>query len=202
MLSGKKDLKNLKKSIRNILLCDPSTVGHNSSHQAFFREFPWHPVYRDFDSWKSEIGYDSNSSIPNLVPIGEYDWEMNGRDQSIEDSLKIYMPAKEIIEGLNIFQDLNKTGYWIDSKQNLVFFDPSINEQGSPLALVQTQALYRWLEDNDLQLVWLIGGEKQLFTESASNFFGRLVFNGFYTLTENGIEGNDLWFNREEPGVQ
>lgn len=77
-----------------------------------------------------------------------------------------------------------------------------MNEKVSPSALIQTNILFEWLEENDLQLIWLVGGEKQLFTGSVSNFFGRLVFSGFYTLTKNGIEWNDLWFNREEPEVQ
>lgn len=77
-----------------------------------------------------------------------------------------------------------------------------MNEKGSPSALIQTNILFNWLEENDLQLIWLVGGEKQLFTSMASNFFGRLIFSGIFTLTENGIEENDLWFNREKPEVE
>ena len=55
-----------------------------------------------------------------------------------------------------------------------------------------------WLEQQDLQLVWLIGGEKDLFANGASKFYGRLVFSGAYLLTVDGPKGN-RWFIKEEP---
>lgn len=198
----KTDVKKFREMMGNRLLCSPSILEHDSSHQSFFREYPWHCVHNDFNNWKATIDDEFTSNPEYLMPISEYEWEMGGREQSLSDSISIYSPAKEIIKGLSLSPLLEQYGHWINDNKELVFFDPSMNEKGSPSALIQTNILFDWLEENDLQLIWLVGGEKQLFTSMASNFFGRLIFSGIFTLTENGVEGDDLRFNREEPGVQ
>ncbi len=198
----KTDVEKFREMIGNRFLCSPSILEHSTSHQSYFREYPWHCVHNNYNSWKATFDNENTSNLEQLIPIVEYEWEMGGREQSLLDSISIYVPAKEIVTGLSLSPNLEQYGHWINDNEELVFFDPSMNEKGSPSALIQTDILFEWLEENDLQLIWLVGGEKQLFTGSVSNFFGRLVFSGFYTLTENGIEGNDLWFNREEPGVQ
>lgn len=198
----KTDVEKFREMMGNRLLCGPSILEHNSSHQSFFREYPWHCVYNDFNNWKATIDDEFTSNLKYLMPISEYEWEMGGREQSLSDSISIYAPAKEIITRLSLSPDLEQYGHWINDNKELVFFDPSMNEKGSPSALIQTNILFDWLEENDLQLIWLVGGEKQLFTSMASNFFGRLIFSGIFTLTENGIEENYLWFNREDSGLQ
>lgn len=84
------------------------------------------------------------------------------------------------------------------SKGSPVFIDPSAKEAGPSYALIRSEILEVWLDKNDLQLIWLIGGEKQLFTCMASKFYGRLVYSGIYTIT-NAELGGEMWFI-EEPG--
>ena len=197
----KTDLDEFKKSIETKLLCDPSILEQKSYDKGFFREYPWHPVY-NLKGWNYQTGRGLYDNINKLIPIEEYQWEKSGSDQSIESSISIFLPANELIEGINLRPDFKKIGNWTDNNQNLVFFDPSVTEEGPQSALILKEVMFKWLEDNDLQLVWLIGGEKQLFTDMASKFFGRLNFNGFYTLTEDGIKGEELWFEHEEPSIE
>ncbi|AZC00265.1 hypothetical protein DKE52_005710 [Acinetobacter pittii] len=53
---------------------------------------------------------------------------------------------------------------------------------------VKKVALDNWLNEHKFSLVWMIGGEKQLFNDS-STFFGRLNFNGFFEIINNEIVG-------------
>ena len=55
-----------------------------------------------------------------------------------------------------------------------------------------------WFEKQGLQLVWLVGGEKDLFANESSKFYVRLVFSGAYLLTLDGPKEN-RWFMKEEP---
>jgi hypothetical protein len=94
--------------------------------------------------------------------------------------------------------DLKNVSQWLNKAQKIVFFDPSIKEKGNSCALIHKDSFFNWLEENDLQLIWLIGGEKQLFTYMATKFYGRLIYSGFYTLDIEGIS-EKMWFDREVP---
>jgi hypothetical protein len=59
---------------------------------------------------------------------------------------------------------------WIDSSGRIVFQDPSVDESGSSFALCRKDILDNWLEENDYRLIWLIGGDKKLFTEYNYDF--------------------------------
>ena len=195
----KSELDRVIAAVKGRNLCDPSVLKNVSTGgQGFFREFPWHPVFKDIIGWSADFNLRPNVDVKNLVPVSEYEWGDGGRDKSLESSISIYLPARELVEGLNLFPSMSLPGYWFCGQNNLVFYDPSVSEKGPSVGLIRTDYLYHWLEENDLQLVWLVGGEKQLFTHWASEFYGRLVYSGIYTLSDKGVDGA-LWFKREEP---
>ena len=105
--------------------------------------------------------------------------------------------AKELIRDMGLTRPPGQWGRW-EHEGNLLFFDPSFEEYGPPYALMRTDLLQKWLEDNDMEIVWLTGGEKQMFSSGADQFFGCLVYSGLYKY-EDGKPAGSLWFNREEP---
>lgn len=109
------------------------------------------------------------------------------------------MPSKTLIDELGLScPSGEKVGQWVDANSNLVFIDPSVEERGPSYALIRTDVLMSWLEKQGLQLVWLVGGEKDLFANESSKFYVRLVFSGAYLLTLDGPKEN-RWFMKEEP---
>ena len=88
-------------------------------------------------------------------------------------------------------------GNW-EYEGKLAFFDPSLEEYGPSYALMRTEVLEKWLEDNDMEIAWLIGGEKQMFSSGADQFFGRLVYSGLFKYEDDKPVGS-IWCNREEP---
>ncbi len=84
----------------------------------------------------------------------------------------------------------------MDNNKQSIFIDPSVYNEGPSSALIRTNIFQDWLEKNNYHLLWLVGGEKQLFTEDASKFHGRLVYSGIYKLTSKGIKGS-CWFKKE-----
>ena len=199
----KKDqYQNLKKFLKGKNLCDPHILKPNSTgHEGYLKEYPWHPIYEEMDMWCDDLGFNLKYTIKNLVPTVEYEWESGSTDCSLEQSISIYLPSIELINKFGLHHDHSNVGEWKNNIERTVFYDPSIKNIGPSAALVDKDTLFKWLEMNDLQLVWFVGGEKQLFTHWASKFYGRLVYSGIYTLEETGITG-DLWFLKEEPNKE
>ncbi|MDZ7735596.1 MAG: hypothetical protein U5P41_05435 [Gammaproteobacteria bacterium] len=112
--------------------------------------------------------------------------------------MSIYLPAKELVNELGMERVPNEFGNWRVG-EDIVFTDPSVEEYGPSYALMQTDALNEWMAKNNLKILWLIGGEKQLFASElgSSEFFGRLVYSGVYWLENDRPVGN-LHFRKEE----
>ena len=133
-----------------------------------------------------------------MVPVSEYSWERGNVDHSVDETLSIYMPAKELVDELGMERVPNQFGNWRVG-EDIVFSDPSVEEYGPSYALMQTDALEEWMAKNDLKILWLIGGEKQLFASdlASSEFYGRLVYSGVYWLEDNRPVGH-LHFREED----
>ena len=196
------DFENLKENLSRARLTDPDTVSVPSVSDGFLGEYPWHPVYDSLSNWQEQSTSNFKELIPqrHFVPVSEYMWERDGVDHSIENTLSIYLPAKELIDDLGMKRAPNNFGSW-QAGQNLVFFDPSINEYGPSYALIRENALREWMEKNGLKIMWLIGGQKQLFPSEIGTrkFFGNLIYNGIYWLEDNRPVGRGLYFERQMP---
>jgi hypothetical protein len=53
-----------------------------------------------------------------------------------------------------------------------------------------------WLDKNDLQLIWLVGGEKYLPSKRNFGTDKKLIYSGMYKLSSSGVTG-DTWFVEE-----
>ncbi len=192
----KDDEQSLIKALKGKNLCDPDIFQPNSTdHQGFLKEYPWHPVYKDMFEWDDNISHSFNDAIKHLVPVSEYEWESGSTDSSLDSSVSIYLPAKALIKSLTMSHDQDDFGQWKDDKNQILFLDPSVQQGGPSTALIRKKEFFDWLESNDLQLMWFVGGEKGLFSEGASKFYGQLIFSGIYKLSNDGISGN-IWFNK------
>jgi len=170
----------------------------STQHEGFLGEYPWHPIYRHLSGWREpEEVFRGQIVVEHLIPFAKYEWEDGGNDYSLNSSLYFHMPAKELIEEMDLARPSGQWGRW-EQKEQPVFFDPSLEEYGPSYALMRTDKLQKWLADNDMEIVWLVGGEKQMCSSDASHFFGRLVFSGVFKY-EDGSPVGSIWYNREEP---
>nr|WKN34363.1 NACHT domain-containing protein [Tunicatimonas sp. TK19036] len=175
-------------------LLDPDIIHVPSTqHQTFLAEYPWHKSC-DFISGWYDPEADRWPDIPlkHFRPVSQYEWE-RGTDYSIDESLYFFLPAKELVEDLGLKTQANIFGNWVDDKSETVFFDPSLTQDGSSYALMRKDILTNWLLKNDLEIVWLVGGSKQLFRSHGDGFYGEVEFSGFYHIQNSGIVG-DLKF--------
>ncbi len=185
----------LESTLQGENLCDPHFLEPTSTQsRGFFREYPWHTVYKDMKDWRDDINNHDKLNIKYLVPTSIYEWEANNKDKSIENSIRIYLPSKELIEAFNLSHDLNAFGKWVNEKNECIFFDPSVMEEGPSYGLVSSKQFLTWLEENDLQLIWIIGGEKQLFCSKTSRFYGRSIYSGILKLSNTGEKSKNIWY--------
>lgn len=177
----KDNVPDVLKKMQTQELFDPSTFSPlSSSHQGFLREYPWHPYYEFLNEWRNDIN-NRTLDIEHLVPTNEYEWETGERDKSIDHSVSIYLPNPLLIKDLRLMPVLGNFNAWKDSENEVVFLDPSELEKGPSFALFNATILDNWLLENDLQIIWFIGGEKQIFN-SKGNVARWLEFN--YMLTD------------------
>lgn len=183
----KTDADNVLKTMKGKALFDPSTFApQGSSHQGFLREYPWHPYYENLDIWRnSEDSLALN--IQHLVPVNEYEWETGERDKSINQYISLYLPNQQLIKDLNLKWSLGNFSNWENANSEIIFMDPSELEKGPSAALIKSEKFEKWLEENDLQVIWFIGGEKQIFDDKGY-VSKRLEFNYMYSNKESGLK--------------
>lgn len=88
-------------------------------------------------------------------------------------------------------QCLLKTQNCKNKSDDVVFLNPSELEKGPSFALMNSAILDDQLEENDLQIIWFIGGEKQIFNQRG-NVTQRLEYNCVYTFID-GIGKEEKW---------
>lgn len=197
----KNNLKNIKKQVKNRTLTDPNFIDIPSTgHQGYFREYPWHSYYNYILEWMHPDDlWNRHLKISHHVPICQYEWESGSIDYSINENIRFYMPSPKLIYDLNLMNNVSDPGIWENNNGNgnIVFMDPSVSNVGPSYGLIKKDIIQKWLNENDLILVWLVGGEKNLYTRRSDKFYGRLVYNGFYTLDNDFIDG-ELWFEEQK----
>ena len=183
------------------MLSEPHIINiPSTNYQGFLGEYPWHPVYSLISGWQNTDSF-GNSNLPMYFsPVSEYEWEIGGSvgDFSLDSSLSFYLPAKELVEDMSLTRIVSADGAW-GNDEGEIFQDPSLVESGPRYALIRSQQFDEWLDKKGLAIMWLVGGEKQLFSHNSSKFYGRLTYSAMYRL-ENGMPtGSPFWYSRTEP---
>ena len=201
VLVCKEDLELFSEEFKERRFSDPNIISvPTTNYEGFLGEYPWHPVYRRISGWQK---YDSfgKSKLPRYFsPVAEYGWEAGNadKDYSLDSSLSFYLPAKELVRSMGLRRTIDDNGSW-ENDDGVIFKDPSLMENGPSYALIRSQQLDEWLNNEDLAILWLIGGEKQLFSHNSDRFYGRLTFNAMYRLVDGVPKGGIFKCRRTEP---
>ena len=201
ILVCKEALELADKEFKNHRLSDPDLITISSTdNQGFLGEYPWHPIYRQMSGWQDTDDFGESRSPKFFSPVSEYLWEIGGSigDFSLDNSLSFYLPAKELVEDMGLRRTESNNGSW-ENGEGVIFKDPSLVDRGPSYALIRSQQLDEWLDKKGLTILWLIGGEKQMFSHNSSKFYGRLTFNAMYRLVDGVPKGGILRCSRREP---
>ncbi len=165
-----------------------------TDHQGFLKEYPWHPVYEYISGWQ-EANPRYGLSVEHFIPTSKYEWEGSTKDYSVENYIRIRLPAKELIEQLELHHSTKAFSTW-KLNSEIFFFDPSTEEYGPSYALVNKNLMQDWLISNNLRILWAVRGDKTLFAHKDHKFHGRMNLNGVcYTISNKLFE--NITFSNE-----
>jgi len=160
--------------------------------KVYLREFPYHLAYRDLynvDSkefrWRevrNGIRSDEKTKFKVVPTNEEYSSEFSGFDCSSDESFSLMIPSKEICELLGLtFSD--EDGVYLQGNE-IVAFDPIVLGQAQGL-VVEKAKLQEALADKDLELFWVVVGEKRILGE-IGNSVGWVEIGGVHWLKSDG----------------
>ena len=181
----KEEFPRLRDELRDKDYISPDFVSSTSTgHQVCLREYPWHPSVTFTDRFREDEAWEIKT--PHVIPYAEYEWEQGSGDQSAEMNLSLYMPSSFLVEKMDLNFDRSRFNRWIDASGKTVFLDPSLEFDGPSFALFDCTPVNKVLTDQDLVLVWLIGGEKRIADNSDRPVKARMVFNTMLWTTGDG----------------
>lgn len=201
VLVCKKFLELADEEFKSRRLSDPHIISVPSTYyEGYLGEYPWHPIYKDMTGWQDTISLGSSKLPRYFSPVSQYEWEVGESvgDFSLDSSLSFYLPAKELVEDMRLRRLESDHGSWKNDEE-VIFKNPNLGEKGPSYALIRSQQLGEWLDEKGLVILWLIGGEKQMFSHDSSKFYGRLTFNAIYRLVDGVPEGGIFKCDRTEP---
>jgi hypothetical protein len=168
---------------------------HEITNKVFLGEFFWAPAfaYHDTPNYRHDgwtRGDDNRIPKKVLVTTEKYAKEYNGYDCSIDQSIRLYLPAKWLVDHMNLRSN-GIEGYFFDDKGNLVAFDPSVRNAGPGALLINREALLKFLNENGYEILWTLLGEKMATSGRVApeTILGRLEISGAYRILKNEIVG-------------
>ncbi len=160
-------------------------------HCVFLGEFFWSTAFQYHschDQWTD--GRDNRIPKQVLVSTNQYMQEDSGYDCSTDETINIYMPAKLIVDKMNL-QWNGVDGCFFDGRDNLIAFDPSIRTPGAGALLMNRDAFLKFLDENDYDVIWTLVGEKRIMGDQRSpdGWKGQLELSGAYRIREGNAYG-------------
>jgi hypothetical protein len=166
----------------------------------YLGEYPWHPALADLTDWAEP---DEWNKLPTPIrqTVGDYHWEKGGYDYSLDESVSLQIPAPWLTEAMGLHLTDGRKLAYADDVGTIRFFDPSASRPGHQAALVDRDAFLKVLEENELEAVWMIAGEKSVFggREPHRAWGGKLIHTTIYRLRSNGEFKALTHIEREEP---
>lgn len=181
-----------------------STVDLNESlldsssgeYRIFLGEFYWSPAYQTQDNeYYGREGWTKGrqETMPSeiLATTEGYVRESGTEDCSVDDTVLMELPCKQIVEGMRLSWG-GKNSEYIDKYGKLMAFDPSVCERGPEALLIRRNDILRYLEREGLEIFWTVGGEKIQIGGSHRHqeYQGRLEIGGFYRIVDGELTGH------------
>ncbi|MEF3077846.1 AVAST type 2 anti-phage system protein Avs2 [Winogradskyella poriferorum] len=169
----------------------PRNQGHYS--KLFNREKFWSPAYNsilDEQEWRYILDKDTGAHTDFKIMVsttnakGIIDKDKSGANYKYD------IPCKTLFKGLNLKYS-SQDGDFINEHGELIV--TNVNRKGT---LIKKKSLIKYLEDNNLSIVWTVIGSK--VAKSEDNFYHYKVPSGVYYLNDDKIEGDLKMFCRDD----
>lgn len=120
-------------------------------------------IENTFNKWKEISRYkDTKPPAFKVIPsVDSHIWESTYGN----DGISFYAPTPIIYHEMEM-QNCIKNGYWVDLQNNLICFNPQINDEFQNSLLIKKDKFLNFLRDHKLKLVWTVLGEKHAYRQS------------------------------------
>jgi hypothetical protein len=199
----KGDKKKLIEGLKDKMLTDPHALPRIELHgDHYLGEYPWHPSVNGFGDWTGEHDW-RKLPVQSRATVATYTCERGGYDYSVDKTVSVELPAPWLANAMGLRLSNGQKLTYVGESGEVLFYDPSVNEEGPQAALVDRDAFLLMLEREDLAAIWVIAGEKGIFggRDSSMGFGGRILHTAIYW-----IEGDDFasqfYWEREDPSAE
>jgi len=158
-------------------------------YNVYLGEYPWasaflyhYTAYYHHDGWTDGA---RGRKIPAKILVTDDQYLSSGssRDCSTNEAIRVQLPAKFIVDGMELTQDY-VDGRFFDKDGDLVAFDPKVFDDNAPSCiLIKKDKLVDFLKGKNYALFWTLLGEKNIIGErTIGQPLGWLEINGAFTL--------------------
>ena len=169
-------------------------------YEMFSRESYWSPAYNFFQQsyysgelWQTVYDRETGEEISDvMVTTDSYMWEEEF-DFSKDNTLRVFKPGQHIFQNMGL-KHSQREGEFVDSNGEIICFDPSVNFDSKQFLLVRKEEFLKYLEEQNLRVVWTMIGEKQIIggrmTERRQEGQSLMEITGSFRIESNTIVGN------------
>lgn len=162
----KKDLQKILDYLNNVNLRGCGLSESKNRHQMFSREYYWAAANRTFNTyyyggneWDELSNRKSGEIICDTARTAiQYLWDEEF-DASKDKAINFYKPT-ELVYRLLDLKYSEVEGQLLNSKEEMICFDPSASTPTLRCLLVRKSDLVKVLAENDLEIIWTSVGEK------------------------------------------
>jgi hypothetical protein len=166
-------------------------------YEMFSREYYWSPAhdyfiteYNEGTEWTAVHDKKSGKYLAEVnVTAQGFLWEEEF-DKSKEETINFLKPSTSIYKGMDLKYS-QREGEFIDKSEVVQCFATNVHHDSKSYLLIRKQSFLKFLDENQLKIVWTILGEKQVigWRSFGADYLGRLEISGTYYLDNSNLIG-------------
>ena len=168
-----------------------------NKYEMFSREYYWSPAhdyfiteYYEGTEWTAVHDKKSGKYLAEVnVTAQDFLWEEEF-DKSKEETINFLKPSTTIYKGMDLKYS-QREGEFIDNSEVVQCFASNVHHDSKSYLLIRKQSFLKFLDENQLKIVWTILGEKQVigWRSFGADYLGRLEISGTYYLDNSNLIG-------------
>jgi hypothetical protein len=154
----------------------------------------WANIWID-DEW-------AGLEVPAFPTAMLYERSPQERDQSLDADVSLTLPSLWLMRALGLRLTSGRNASYDNDTSRTLFLDPSVQNGGPSVGLVDRGALLSHLHRHALTAVWVSSGEKNLYKDGGQGFGGRRHYTTISFSRDQEIVHLDRFSQLEEPDIE
>lgn len=161
------------KHLSNSMAWNPPEI----TDTGFLFEAPWRATWAD-SGWETDVLRDQ-PTVAVIRPVVGYHWESH-LDAALPEGARVSLPNPWLAKAMGLRPRPTAPGEYEDQSGRLVFHDPAYGTPHSSAAAVAREPFLRFLTDNGLTCLWLVGGERNAWPDGSRDRWSCRYHSGIY----------------------